>query len=61
MQLLQRQAELDAKLNLDNKENNEVLIEDEETEENENELEQEYNEEYNEEYDEDYDITDEMY
>lgn len=59
-QLLLRQAELDAKLNLSGKEND-VLIEDEETEENENELEQDYSEEYDEEYNEDYDITDEMY
>lgn len=59
-QLLLRQAELDAKLNLSGKEND-VLIEDEEIEENENELEQDYTEEYDEEYNEDYDITDEMY
>lgn len=62
-QLLLRQAELDAKLNLSGKEND-VLIEDEETEENEeNEenIEQENDEDYNEEYEDDYDITDDMY
>lgn len=59
-QLLLRQAELDAKLNLSGK-GNDVLIEDEETEEKEENIEQENDEEYNEEYEDDYDITDEMY
>lgn len=58
-QLLLRQAELDAKLNLSGKEND-VLIEDEETEENE-ENEEKIEQEYNEEYEDDYDITDDMY
>ena len=57
--LLKRQAELDTKLNMSGKEND-MLIEDEETEDKENN--QEYENDYSEdEYENDYDITDEMY
>ncbi len=59
-QLLLRQAELDAKLNLTGKDD-EILVEDEESEENEENIEQENKEVYNEEYENDYDITDDMY
>ena len=58
--LLLRQAKLDAKLNLSGKENNN-LIEDEETQENNENVEQENDENCNKEYEDDYDITDNMY